>query len=293
MKIPLFNPKWYLTIMSLFFLLTFALQPHTLNAQKISKDESKCTENIVGFVDGYVIFNCNKKVKGAKDCKGCEVTPDDCGCAAKKFKGAKGCIDGCGNVYKITAKADAIDDPVAENETGDPSFHFLAGETNCRLQSEFGTFVMSARSGEKEVKDLTLSAEGDTDHARWDFKAVEDGNHFKGFYILTREDNPRALMADGTNLSLRKLETMDGKMHEKAHWNFFINGKDEDGNTNYNLRPQQNPDKLVLAADGENNKLILIGKKSKNPDTLVAKGNEKSVIRPEKKAKNWNCECIF
>lgn len=272
------NSKWLLAI-SFFVLLVFALQPNTLNAQK----DSKCSENVVGFVDGYVVFGCNK---GSKGCENCKIKQDDCDCAAKKYKGAKGCVDACGKLYLIKGS----NPEEGDDETINPSVHFLAGESNCRLQSEFATFIALPVKGDS--KSVVLESKG-KGNARWDFKAVEDGNHLKGFYILTREENPRALMVDGKNLSLRRVDQMDGKMHEQSQWNFYINGKDEDGNTNYYLHLQNGSDGMVLAADGSKNKLTLVDAKAGDLNTLSAGGEGSTNVRPEARAKNWNCECVF
>ena len=82
------------------------------------------------------------------------------------------------------------------------------------------------------------------------------------------------------------------KNARKSQWNFYINGKDADGNTNYYLHPQTDPDNLVLAADGSKNQLVLV-KKDAGKDSMAARGEGDTSFRPEKQAKNWNCECVF
>ena len=308
MKKNSFNLRISFSCFAFFTLLFFMVQPTTMSAQKpLSKP--KCSANVVGFADGYVIFACAKK--GA-DAPVCAIKKEQCECAVKNYKGAKGCIDGNGVIMKTTianpnAKVEAANeakaiDPVKEgsNDGGEepvedlPSFqrNFLTGQTNCRLNSETGAYITLVKGG---IRTEIQVIEGGNDViSRFDFKAVEGGDHSKGFYILTREDTPRALMAEGATLSLRAFNTMDGKMREMSQWKFFITGSDDDGNTEYQLMPVKNSGKLVLAEDTKTKDLILTKKGGDdNSNSLATRGGAPEGVLPSKKSKKWNCECVF
>jgi hypothetical protein len=263
---------------------------------------------VVGYVDGYVIFSCNVK-KGSKDVADqiCTIEKSTCECAVKGLKGAKGCIDGNGKVYPYRPKTGADSKPTTAGESSSASraidpimdgdadedvapanIHQLAGETNCRLNAENNAYITILKDGPRSI---VLLPGGSASNSRFDFKAVDPGIGTSGFYILTREDSPRALLADGTQLMLKNFNNLDGKAQEMAQWNFFINGRDADGNANYQLMPQHNMENLVLAADPSTNKLIMV-KKTENPDSFAARGVTEDIL-PEAKKTNFNCECVF
>lgn len=309
MKKNTLNLRISFSCFALLTLLLLLVQPTTMSAQKpVSK--SKCTANVVGYADGYVIFACATK-KGEK-APVCTIDKEQCECAASKYQDAKGCIDGNGVVLKTTIanpnakvkaanKAKAIDPVSKDGDDGGedpvedlPSFkaNFLTGQSNCRLNSESGAYISVVKGGLRT--EVQVIEGGSGSNSRFDFKAVEAGDHSKGFYILTREEEPRALMADGTTLSLRAFNTMDGKMKEMSQWKFFITGSDDDGNTEYQIMPTKNYGKLVLAADSKTKDLVLAKKSvNDNPDSLTARGGAPDGVVPAKKSKKWNCECVF
>ena len=294
MENSLINARRRIVFFPLFLFVVSFLQLNTVNAQKASNEKSDCTESVIGFMDNYVLFTCFRGPDGGTMCT---VEQEQCDCALKNFTGAKGCIDGNGK--KIAGSLSNPNDDgrrSAASSRGDgtdiPVIHFLAGESNCLIRSELNSYISRQNNG--SLTNVNEGAKVDDKSLFWDFKAVESGNQQKGFYILTHEDNPRALVADGTTLSLQPYSRLDQKKREKSQWNFFINDKDSDGVTNYLLRPQNNPDNLVLAANSGNNKLELVSRNASNKsDPLVAKGGDVKVTPQERKGINWNCQCVF
>ena len=297
---PSMNFKKSMKTLTFFALLFLMIQPSFLQAQKSASSASAtCTERVVGYANGYVIFDC----KPAKKANVCAVTKETCACAAKKYKGAKGCIDGNGNVQAVTirkpakletqknatkAAADSKKatgeriSPVQNGEEMGTPFvvHKPTGETNCRISSAANKSMYISVLKNREIG---LVKGGDSGSSRFDFKAIDAEDESKGFYLLTREAEPRALMADGKNLSLRNFKTMDGKMQKIAQWRFFIEKIDKEGNTEYLFMPRNNPTKLVLGVNKNTKKLEMVKRAGGNSNSLV----------PVKNDKTWNCECIF
>ncbi len=303
MKKPFFISKCSLSCLACLVVLFLMAQATTLKAQRTTSPSTVdlCTKDVVGFVDGLIIFACDRKA----DNHNCSIRKEKCDCAAKTYTGAKGCVDGSGKVWIVDKKVKKKEDPKMKAKTdkpltpdpavrtssdgGDdekiaaPKVHLLGGETNCHLIAEFGAYISTK---DENSQSLMLVSDGKKENTRLDFKPVNRENPLEGFYIITREKEPRAVMVSGTSVSLVNFKNMDGKATQLSQWNFFINGRDKDGNANYILMPQKNPTKLMLVANSTTRRLEMMSDKGD-----AKKGT--SSILPEAKFKNWNCECVF
>lgn len=266
-------------------------------SQAQNKPAPACAKKVVGVVDNNVMVWSKKTSKNQAELK--ELTK----CLQNTIDKPIICYDGSGNI--ITAPAN--DTPA--NRTKDDTkplfdFRLLAGETNCKLMNVMDKVMMP--NGESVTIGTTCKCTKTPDckcagqkgcdcdcscqsQERWDFVAVDDNDDSKGFYIMTREDKPRAIIRSGEQVFLRTFGSMDGKMRQQAQWNIFISGRRADGSTKYLLRPQGDWEHILLP-DAKGTLFV----KPHNFDwsETASRTNIPPASKPELQV-DWKCECLF
>lgn len=265
-----------------------------------------CLNQTMGYLDGHVILwqRYTRATSGQ--------VIDLCRCGTKHPSKPKHCVDVTGQIVNPPSTRN---NPAAEaaNKPA-PDFQILAGKTNCRLVTPDEMVIKVSGNTIKVgkqchcVKTSDCNCKGKPNCGcdcscqgmeRWNFKAVDDEDPSKGFYITTRERAERAIMRTGNGFTLRQLNTMDGKMRAMSQWNYFINDRAKDGSTQYMLRPQDSYDK-VLATNSRNGSLTMVdhyftldeGMESNNNSPRPVAGRDQT-SKPFVMMKDWKCECVF
>jgi len=172
----------------------------------------------------------------------------------------------------------------------------LSGKTNCRLFSESDKYIVAIKpkpnssSSVLPKKDVTVSNDGDQPTARWEFISINNEDPASGFYMVTNEENPRALYRNNQNeLKLKEYSKMDGKALERAAWNYTIAGQDDSGHTRYVIRPLDDPRKAIEV--DERTGSLKLGKNTVPTVFADVKGTKFSA--QENKNIYWNVDRIF
>ncbi len=301
--------------------LFLLLSVPTVNAQEDQPEPSPCLDAMIGIVADFAILD--KKIDPADAPNYAEVKAD-CKCILKEFPRLKGCSDMLNHkLVKVASdKSDerinliAVDLPKSKTpedrsnvesvtpDTGPVVYvHIepLGDKTNCRMFSENNKYIIhsapkpAAKNSILPPSEVAVSSDGDQKAARWDFVLIDDEDMKKGFYILTREKEPRALFRNGTQLDLKIFKHMDGKARALASWNFMVNGKDIEGNTRYVFRPQDSKNH-VLGLDERTGRLLMVPTSVRATFTTTVQ-TRSAVGAKRKSAPNfpifWKVECIF
>ncbi|MDB4728076.1 hypothetical protein OAF63_04720 [Saprospiraceae bacterium] len=304
------------TILGCIMLLT--PQDSFAQDRRAAPTTSKCVTGTLGHIDGNVIL-WNRVTRN-----NAAAVTDLCKCASKNLTKPKNCVDRRGTVivnqgYEPEGSSAGA---AKQSKNSTPSFQLLGGKQNCRLISLNEKVLMisgnSVKVGTECHCDKTpeCDCKGQQDcgcdcsckgKERWDFKAVNEEDPSKGFYIVTQERDPRAIMRNGDGVSLRHLSRMDGKMKVLSQWNFFINDRSIDGTSNYNLRPQDSYES-ILAVDSKKGTLTMVNHTfviKSNPTTPTgdpastaaadrsANPAANNAAKPFVMTKDWKCECVF
>ncbi len=319
--------KSFIQLLSLIFFLSLnitnisaqKLKSRTTDSAKVSKtSKPTCLRNLASIKNAYAVMfskfstSDNKSITAAKS---------DCTCILKEFPRLKGCADMTGRkLVKISApkssdgftlqmveskKLDPLvkerisKDPVAKKSVGaalniNVQITPLAGKTNCRLIASNDEYLIvppkptNGNRPELTIKDVIVNKDGNKKNARWDFVPVDQEDDSEGFFIVTREKTPRALMRSGNDLNLVNFKTLDGIGRSKASWNFYVDGIDKDGNSQYLIRPQDST-VHVLAMDQRTREVSVI----KNNAPKAKLGSKENTSFVAEKKIHWNVESIF
>lgn len=307
MKTVFFSPS-RLLLMLFSFALLFTTSESSAQDRKAAPT-LECVESVLGHIDGNVILW--KQMSRATASK----TIDLCKCATKHMTKPKNCVDRRGSVIVNQGNEPEGGDRAARpGGSSNLNFQILAGKRNCRLISVDEKVLMISGNTVKvgtechcnNVQNCGCKGEPECDcdcscksNEKWNFKAVNDKDPSEGFYIVTQERDPRAIMRSGDGVALRHLNRMDGKMKALSTWNIFINDRTKNGVTQYMLRAQDRYDK-ILAVDSKTSTLKIVnhtfsfqGPDATESDRSAAKPTAGNTASPFVMMKDWKCECVF